>query len=232
MMQQAKNEHTGIRTQHHRINQLSLGGGLLIGCMVIGVLYSRPSAGFEGGLGGAAAFALATIGIRVTLLRFLRGTKLDPAGPFVEDVSGKSDEEILANEFVRLGGKSSAIAAARLPNDVGHKSIVVSESVDIVKHALRELLRVEGVLFTSSSFGDSQIKGLLGSGVKAMNPALVSVELIDTSCGASAIINAIAKEGAIKQHGGEQTAQRLETYLSSRFSVHSIEVDNSRGSDA
>jgi hypothetical protein len=113
-----------IRTQYQKINYVTL---------LIAAPLASLVALYTSSLNPTAAPFLAgsTIIIAMPLIRFLImkfgvGTFLLPKGPFVEDIANRSDEKILVNEFVKLGGKGASRAAAKLKNNIGSVTLTLT----------------------------------------------------------------------------------------------------------
>ena len=81
---------------------------------------------------------------------------------------------------------------------------------------LQEEGRIEEDVHTS--LDTASISGIVGSGFLGLNPALVSVHVIPRDDnGADVIVAGLAKEGLIKQHGGEKAARTIADRLAERL---------------
>jgi hypothetical protein len=146
------------------------------------------------------------------------------------NAAGKSSEvedSILSRELGKLGasydGKADAaieLTAKFLPDNTGKvTSVIAAPAAEVLKKAY-EILKQEGTL-TDEPQSDPNVPtmcGIIGSGIMNMNPAIVKVYVAPFSATTTRVlITGSAKEGLIKQHGGEKAAQRIAALLTQAF---------------
>jgi hypothetical protein len=109
----------------------------------------------------------------------------------------------------RGGGRRGARAAAgQMRADRCELELEVVSSPETVLGAARQLLTAEGRLLDDEEIPAEppQVWALVGSGGGGFNPALVRVVARSRDGGASVEVRGVAKEGLIKQRGGERAA--------------------------
>jgi hypothetical protein len=117
----------------------------------------------------------------------------------------------------RRGGERGATGAARrLREDRCELSIELDMAPEDVLSMAAEVLAHEGSLLDDElpALEHIEVWGLVGVGVGGLNPAVVRVAAIPAGQGGStAIVRAAAKEGLIKQRGGQKAAARVRDAL-------------------
>jgi hypothetical protein len=139
----------------------------------------------------------------------------------------KDDHEVLADELAALGAqgaqgagvKGGEIAArmgvqwvtSRLPDDSVELSGAVAGTLPAVMAQVTNFFNSQGKLLgMQQEPGSIEIRGVLKAGVMNLNPAVVTVWIVEPAPDQVAIrIRGVAKEGLIKQHAGEKAAQRV-----------------------
>jgi hypothetical protein len=109
----------------------------------------------------------------------------------------------------RSGGRRGARAAAgRLRADRCELELEAASAPETVLSAARQLLGAEGRLIEDEEIPiePPQVWALVGSGGGGFNPALVRVLARRRDGGSSVAVRGVAKEGLIKQRGGERAA--------------------------
>lgn len=206
-----------IRIQYQKINWATLTVGVVVAPLVALVSFGHLAPTLSAivtVLSVAAAISLS----RLLITKFGAGTPFMPTGPFIESMRRRTDSDILLDEFVRLGGHSARMAASKLKDNIGDKSIVLSADPLKILKSTEEYFKQEGVLLKDDSTESSNIvKGILGCGTRKLNPTLVSVTLSTGLESSEVAIRGVAKEGLIKQRAGEEAADALEQYLLKRF---------------
>jgi|GEM_PF-1064325 len=207
-----------IRMQHQKLNYASGLLSVAIGIPLAAAIYRVNP-----------LMAIIVAGLTVILgkhlcsllvVKFGKGMQFSPTGPFEEDIAGRSDEQILVAEFVRLGGVASSLAAAKLPNNVGNITLRLIAPTEIVANGVRQLLLETGVLLRNGSEqSNNEIKGLIGCGVRHMNPSFVTVSLKSNNTELEATVTAFAKEGLVKQRSGEEAATFIAEHLEAEFAA-------------
>ena len=129
------------------------------------------------------------------------------------------EDELLIRALGNLGGQVSpggrrgAERGARgLRKDVFEVELVVSMSPQAAADRAGEVISEQGsVVDLEGTGGDpgTQVVGIVGSGVGNLNPAVVIVTIRASSEGSRLVIRGVAKEGLIKQRGGEKAAKRI-----------------------
>ncbi len=130
-------------------------------------------------------------------------------------------DEILANELQKLAVKATneeraagvvGWAARKLPNDAYQLQFRVKASPEDVLRAASTVLQEKGRIEESSDSSPevASLSGVVGSGFLGLNPALVTVQVLPTAEQQTDVIVAgVAKEGLIKQRGGEKAAKAV-----------------------
>jgi hypothetical protein len=117
----------------------------------------------------------------------------------------------------RRGGERGATRAAqRLREDRCELSIELDMAPEEVLSMAAQVLAHEGSVLDDElpSLEHAEVWGLVGVGVGSLNPAVVRVAAIPAGEGASrAVVRATAKEGLIRQSGGQKAAARVRDAL-------------------
>ena len=141
----------------------------------------------------------------------------------------RDPNEILAAELKKLAVKTSkkktgaelvSWVAKKLPNDAFQVRLHTQADPESVLKAACDVLREEGRIEedVETSADAASISGIVGSGFLGMNPALVTVYVIPGDDEAADVIVAgVAKEGLIKQRGGEKAAKSIAARLTKRL---------------
>ncbi|HLH52914.1 MAG TPA: hypothetical protein VKY92_04790 [Verrucomicrobiae bacterium] len=134
-----------------------------------------------------------------------------------------SEEEILAREIGKVGGKAgpgaslgARIAARLLPTKTFSASLVIEREAGTVFEKAMGILQAMGEVAEqcTSGPGPRHVSAIAGSGFAGMNPAFVQVRVAPVSEHASEVtINAAAKEGLIPQRTAEKAAERFKEEL-------------------
>ena len=124
-------------------------------------------------------------------------------------------DELLAQALGRLGGPGARIVSRWLPPNVGEEQLELPWPRAELEPAVIAFLEAYGTPVAlrdpSSSDGHS---ALVGSGRLRLNPAVVTVWLTEVAPGRTRLrVRGIAKEGWIKQRGGEQVAREIAAAL-------------------
>jgi hypothetical protein len=106
------------------------------------------------------------------------------------------------------GRRGTRAAAGELRADRCELALETASSPEAVLRAARQLLNAEGRLIEDDEIPaePQQVWALVGSGGGAFNPALVRVVARPRDGGAVVEVRGIAKEGLIKQRGGQRAA--------------------------
>ena len=141
----------------------------------------------------------------------------------------KDPNEILAAELKKLavktakketGAEAVSWVAKRLPNDAFQVRLQTQVDPESVLKAASAVLREEGRIEedVETSPDTASISGIIGSGFLGLNPALVTVHVIPGDEDVvDVIVAGIAKEGLIKQRGGEKAAKAIADRLTQRL---------------
>jgi hypothetical protein len=117
----------------------------------------------------------------------------------------------------RRGGERGATRAAqRLREDRCELSIDLAMRPEEVLNIAAQVLAHEGSLLDDElpALEHAEVWGLVGVGAGGLNPAVVRVTAIPAGGGGSTtIVRATAKEGLIKQRGGQKAAARVRDAL-------------------
>lgn len=138
----------------------------------------------------------------------------------------KKDNDILTSELGKVGAKAGELsgrntkgagrigaefAAKRLSNDTFEISMDLTADLTSLVKIITNVLNHNGRLIdTQEELGTFESKAVVGSGFRNMNPAVVTVTISPLSSGqAHIVVQGTAKEGLIKQHAGEKSAQLI-----------------------
>jgi hypothetical protein len=122
---------------------------------------------------------------------------------------GTDVDVLLSRELGRLGGPGARWVAKLLPANVGERTLHVDSNAGRVRQVVEVVLRERGRLVPEILGDPGSVSAIVGSGRLRLNPALVTVMVIETLVGAEVHVRAVAKEGLIKQRGGEQAAAEV-----------------------
>jgi hypothetical protein len=144
----------------------------------------------------------------------------------------REEEEILADRLGklawrsgrRIGGLSSAsggrlgarLAARFLSEDVHEIELVLPMPPDHALTLARSILASLGEPVDEIRLADDQyeLRGVIGSGVLNLNPAVVTLQLVATTSASTTIrVRGVAKEGLIPQRAGRKAAERVTACL-------------------
>ena len=120
-------------------------------------------------------------------------------------------ERLLATELGRLGGPGARLVARWLPSNVGEQRVALRLAPESLRTRVQALLAALGTPVVLAAGEEAAgLSVLTGSGRLRLNPTLVTGWLTPVSEQQEhqtwARIRAVAKEGLIKQRGGEQLA--------------------------
>ena len=128
-------------------------------------------------------------------------------------------DRILARELGSLGGFGAALVARLLPLDIGSASLDVELPPSKAAHAVERVLAEFGTPISCAApeLRDARCV-IVGSGYMRLNPAIVCVWITSATAGGSSIlVRGAAKEGLVKQRGGQQAARDIEERLRNAF---------------
>jgi hypothetical protein len=129
-----------------------------------------------------------------------------------------SESEILASEVGKLGGIGARWVARLLPTNSADAELTVALSPDRVRQIILGILGTSVSPATASSPSDP-VRAVVGSGHLSLNPALLSITI--TSHGSTdtrIAVRGAAKEGLVKQRGGEEVTARFMSQLAAALS--------------
>ncbi len=102
--------------------------------------------------------------------------------------------------------------AKKLPADAYKLELHIEADAEAVLRAAFDVLQEEGTLRDDIACESSNptVSAVVGSGFLGLNPAAVTVEVIPSGDESSIVsIVGMAKEGLIKQRGGQRAAERI-----------------------
>jgi hypothetical protein len=126
------------------------------------------------------------------------------------------EDEILAAELGKLGGRGAGAVGRRLRKDVHEIEMTVAEPPDDVLVRVVSLITSGGVVVAQTGLDDGKaiVRGIVGSGAMNLNPTVITVTISAASAGGTAVhIRGAAKEGLIKQRAGHKAAERFAVTL-------------------
>lgn len=135
-----------------------------------------------------------------------------------------NDSEILASELSKIplltgGAVGAALSAKMLPNETVEASFEISSSPTEVTKMVFEVLEKEGNIFKNEfETNVPMFSAVVGSGFMNMNPVVIHIS-VEPATGqkSKVIIQAISKEGLIKQHSSEKCIERLKSLIINSF---------------
>lgn len=122
---------------------------------------------------------------------------------------------LLARRLGRLGGPGARLAARDMPLDVGEQTVEIPHDIVYVRDYVERLYAAWGtpVRLESPEYASGQ-SAVVGSGEGNLNPAVVTIWLSESPDGGTiARVRASAKEGLMKQYGGQHTAANVAAAL-------------------
>lgn len=122
-------------------------------------------------------------------------------------------EEILVQAIAKFGG--AGFVSRRLPSNIGEEAFEVSGEPGELEPVVARLLAAAGKILVLKGPGvEMSQSALVGSGFLRLNPAVVTVWLTPVASGRTKVrVHGVAKEGLIKQRGGQQVAQEIASRL-------------------
>ncbi|MBX9721286.1 MAG: hypothetical protein K2X81_07830 [Candidatus Obscuribacterales bacterium] len=162
---------------------------------------------------------------RLVIRCFAKGTFLMPKGPFVEALANRSDDEILASENLRLLGKGVENSVAKLKCSTGSTAFSTSANQKQVTEAIEKYFLDFGVLLKSDESSHT-IKGIIGCGVRNLNPNVVTLNMVPKNNRLEVHIHAATKIGLFKQESAEEASSLLLGYLCKKFSCEELILDS------
>ena len=118
-------------------------------------------------------------------------------------------DALLSRELGHLGGPGAGWVARLLPANVDERTLQLGCSSGETRKAVEAVLKERGRLISETVGDPGSVSAIIGSGRMRLNPALVTVSVIEIPAGAEVRIRGVAKEGLIKQRGGEQVAAEV-----------------------
>jgi hypothetical protein len=118
-------------------------------------------------------------------------------------------DALLSRELGHLGGPGAGWVARLLPANVDERTLHLGSSSEETRKAVESVLKECGRLIPETVGDPGSVSAIIGSGRMRLNPALVTVSVIETPAGAEVRIRGVAKEGLVKQRGGEQVAAEV-----------------------
>ncbi|MYW66398.1 hypothetical protein GTY65_20400 [Streptomyces sp. SID8379] len=113
------------------------------------------------------------------------------------------------------GGAGARFTARRLKKDVREVRLETDLAPQAALSRAQQLLSDQGqAVATDTDPADgSAIRGVVGTGIGGLNPAVVTLTVTPaaTGDGSVVLVRGAAKEGLIKQRGGTKAAERLVT---------------------
>jgi hypothetical protein len=120
------------------------------------------------------------------------------------------DDLMLERAHGMIGGLGSQYTTRQLPSEGFEITFVRPEGLRNVASAATYIASVHGQLIGTLNLDDGmEIKAMVGSGYMNMNPAIVSILVIEKEQGSGVIVKATAKEGVIKQNTSEKAVRRI-----------------------
>ncbi|HPM83941.1 MAG TPA: hypothetical protein PLF81_24715 [Candidatus Anammoximicrobium sp.] len=140
----------------------------------------------------------------------------------------QTPDEVLAAELKKLAVRTTkkeagagvvSWVAKKLPTDAFKLELQIEADAETALRTAFEVLQEEGTLRDDIACESSNptVSAVIGSGFLRLNPAVVTVEVVPSGAGNSIVtIVGAAKEGLIKQHGGQKAAERIAHLLRSK----------------
>ena len=136
-------------------------------------------------------------------------------------------DRLLAERLARLAGTFGAPGARfvglRLPVNHATRTLTVRADLKSVLGVLRGLVAEVGdvIAWPPDPDADDTIAAIVGTGRGALNPALIVATTRTTQDGGVVVtLKGHAKEGWIKQRGGEEASGRLMSLFRARLGQH------------
>jgi hypothetical protein len=126
-------------------------------------------------------------------------------------------DRILARELGRLGGPLARLVALWMPQNVGEERFEIGLPLEPMRARVRALLARRGQLTElSATEAAGGLSAIARSGIGGLNPAIVTVWTSSRGADRTAVrVRGVAKEGLVKQRGGEQIAREIAAELQS-----------------
>ncbi len=141
----------------------------------------------------------------------------------------KSANEILAAELQKLAMKTArketgasvvGWVASKLPDDAFQTQFQTQATPEAALRTAHAVLLESGQIREDMETPSdvASINGVIGSGFLSLNPAVVTVQVIQRDENLTDIVvTGVAKEGLIKQHAGEKAAKNIASQLTQRL---------------
>ena len=141
----------------------------------------------------------------------------------------QTPDEVLAAELKKLAVRTTkkeagagvvSWVANKLPTDAFRVELHVKADAGAVLRTAFDVLQAEGSIRDDIALESDNptVSAVIGSGFLRLNPALVTVEVVPSGDKTtSVVIVGMAKEGLIKQHGGQKAVERIAELLRGRL---------------
>ena len=121
----------------------------------------------------------------------------------------ETESEVLSRAIGQLGGIGARWMAGLMPVNAAEQILTVEIPAASVREVILGLLGTT-LLPSPDSSTVTPVRALVGSGRLDLNPALLTITVVPVSASTTQIsVRGAAKEGLVKQRGGEQALGRF-----------------------
>lgn len=125
----------------------------------------------------------------------------------------ETESEVLSRAIGRLGGFGARWVAGLMPVNAAEQTLTVEIPASQVRETIVGFLGTT-LLTPPDASPATPIRALVGSGRLDLNPALLTITIAPVGASTTQVsIRGAAKEGLVKQRGGEQALTRFMTTL-------------------
>lgn len=117
-----------------------------------------------------------------------------------------AESTILTQELGKLGGLGARWLARLLPINAAEHSLEADLPEASIRRLILDLLGPDQTLPVDPAFPGT-IRAIVGSGHGGLNPALLTITLRSVGSRTQIHVRGAAKEGLVRQRGGEQVAR-------------------------
>lgn len=127
----------------------------------------------------------------------------------------ESESDVLSREIGKLGGIGARWVTHLLPTNTAEEAVTLQLPAASARQLILDLLG-SAVLASAAPSAPDLIRAVVGSGRLNLNPALLTITITPISASTTRVtVRGAAKEGLVKQRGGEQATSRFMGQLAS-----------------
>ena len=127
----------------------------------------------------------------------------------------ESESDVLSREIGKLGGIGARWVARLLPTNTAEEAVTLQLPAASARQLILDLVG-SAVLASPAPSAPDLIRAVVGSGRLNLNPTLLTITITPISASTTRVtVRGAAKEGLVRQRGGEQATSRFMGQLAS-----------------